>query len=217
MKKLISVAAVCVGLAGVLAGPAMAQKPGDKLAKLVSGPDRDIVKEAVETVHAPGECTVLYVVGKDGKTKDIKPDCDNEAYNPYVVRAIESMTYEPEIFDGEIFESEPIRQAFKFGVEAAPEAAKPPGDTPPVPIKTIEPRDVKRALDRVNEDGTCELSYTVTAAGKTADIVPNCTPSAYDPYILDAAKKLTFKPGQNAGQAIDWPNVQLPLNLSKKK
>lgn len=216
MLKRISTAALAVALAGVLAAPALAQKPGDKLPVLVTGPDKAVIKEAAETVKAPGECSVEFIVGKDGKPKNMKPTCTNDAYLPFVERAMAMVLYEPEIFDGEVFESEPKRQPFKFGVTQAATPAGQPGDKAPVVIKNIDPRDIKRALDKINEAGTCNAVYTVAADGKTKDIQPNCTPEAFNPLILEAIKKMTFKPGEKAGKAIDWPGMQTPMNLTKK-
>ena len=79
-----------------------------------------------------------------------------------------------EIFDGELFDSEPIKQTFKFGAVSAP-AVDPRGEKAPVLVTGIEPKDVERAINRVDKEGTCDVKYTVGADGKPKDIVPNCT------------------------------------------
>jgi hypothetical protein len=215
MLKLISTAALTIALAGVLAGPAIAQKPGDKLPVLVTGPDAGVIREAIDTVKAPGECTVEFVVGKDGKPKEMKPKCDNEAYLPFVERAMAKVLYQPEIFDGEIMDSEPKRQPFKFNVSAAPAAASQPGDKAPVVIKDIDSGDLQRAMENVDAPGSCNLTLTVGADGKAKDIMPNCTPDKYNRSITSAVKKMKFEPGQKGGNPIDWPNYKMPLSLGK--
>lgn len=215
MLKRISTAALAVALMGMLAAPAMAQKPGDKLPVLVNGPDKDVIREAVQTVKAPGECTVEFIVGKDGKPKEMKPTCTNDAYLPFVERAMAAVVYEPEIFDGEIMESEPKRQPFKFGVSQPAAAPNQPGDKAPVVIKDIDNGDLQRAMENVDAPGACNLTLTVGADGKAKDIEPNCTPDKYNKSITTAVKKMKFEPGQKDGKPIDWPNFKKPLSLGK--
>ena len=137
MVKWIVVAA---GMAFAL--PALAQKPADRPAKVVTGPDVAVIKEAVNTLREPGECMVEFTVGLDGKPKDMKPTCTPETYAPYALKAMATVEYLPEIFAGEMFETEGLRQPFKFGV-AAPAPSSAPGDKAPVKIKDVEPKDIE--------------------------------------------------------------------------
>jgi hypothetical protein len=209
MVKWIVVAA---GMAFAL--PALAQKPADRPAKVVTGPDVAVIKEAVNTLREPGECMVEFTVGLDGKPKDMKPTCTPETYAPYALKAMATVEYLPEIFAGEMFETEGLRQPFKFGV-AAPAPSSAPGDKAPVKIKDVEPKDIERAINRVDEAGSCTVSFTVGADGKPKDVKPGCTPAKYDKLIGEAVAKMRFQPGQKAGQPIDWPGISMPLNLTK--
>ncbi len=209
---------ICVAAAALaFAAPALAQKPGDKLAKAVTGPDAAIIKEAVGTIKQAGECMVEFTIGKDGKPKDMKPTCSVASYEPYVLRAMAAVVYEPEIFDGEVFETEGAKQPFKFGVVAAAQSttAAAPGDKAPVKVKDVEPKDISRAINRLNEAGACTGVFTVGADGKPKDIVPGCTPGKYDKLIGEALAKMRFTPGEKAGKAIDWPGMSMPLTLTK--
>jgi hypothetical protein len=195
-----------------LAQPALAQKPGDRLASQVKGPDAEVIREAVNTIRQPGECMVEFTVGIDGKPKDMKPVCTPAEYAPYALRAMETVEYLPEIFDGEVFETEGGKQPFKFGVTTS--AAATPGEKAPVKVKDVEPKDIQRAINRIDAAGVCQVTLTVAADGKPKDIQPNCTPDKYNKPIGEAVAKMRFEPGQKGGKAVDWPGYSYPLNLS---
>jgi hypothetical protein len=199
-----------------LAGAAIAQEPPkDRAPTRVNQIDMTIIQEALKTVGKDSDCMAEFVVGKDGKTKDIKPNCQVAEYDPFVVRAITALEYLPEIFAGEIFESDPLKQPFKFVAPKTPVAAAAPAGTPPVVSKPIEPKDVSRAINRINEPGTCKATFTVGVDGKPKDIQPNCTPDKYNKLIGEAIGKMRYTPGQKGGQAVDWPGVEFPLTLTK--
>lgn len=192
--------------------PAMAQTPKlpDSPPKLVSGPTTDVIREAVNTIKLSGECMVGFTIGKDGKAKDLAPTCTPEDYTPYVIRAMEGVTYEPEIFDGEIWETEGQRQPFKFtGPTVAASTVK-----PAVVVKNVDPKDISRALNKVDEPGVCNVEFVVGVDGKPKDIQPNCTPDAYNKPIADALKKVVYTPGEKDGQKVET-KVSMPLNLTK--
>ena len=201
-------------LAALAATPAVAQKPGDRLATQVKGPNADVIREAVNTLRQPGECMVEFTVGKDGKPKDMKPNCTPAEYAPYALRAMETVEYLPEIFDGEIFETEGGKQPFKFGVAVAQPPAQ--GEKQPVKVKDVEPRDIQRAINRIDQPGVCNVKMTVGADGKPKDIQPNCQPDAYNRPIAEAIAKMRFEAGQKGGKPVDWPDFAYPLNLSAK-
>ncbi len=201
------------GLALALAAPATAQKPGDHLAKALTGPDVEVVKEAVNAVKQPGECTVVFTIGKDGKAKDLKPTCSVDAYVPYVERAMATVTYDPEVFDGEVFETENVRQPFTFGVQKAAESS----DQPPQVITPLDGGDIGRAIARVNKAGSCAMSWVVGTDGVPKEIKPNCTPQKFDPWIKKAIEKMRFKPGTKDGKPVDWPLNDQPLTLTAQR
>jgi len=201
-------------LALAATSPALAQKPADRPAKQTKPFDQTPMKEGMAAIKLGGECVVTYVVSKEGKAKDIKPDCTVPEMAPYIARTVETAEWTPEIFDGEIFDTEPIKQIFKFsGPAAAP--VDPRGEKAPVQIKGIEPKDVERAISRTKKQGTCDVKYTVGADGVPKDIQPNCTEPALNSHILEAVGRMRFEPGQKGGQPTEWPGMSMPMNLSK--
>lgn len=205
MRKLILTVAALA-----LAAPAFAQqtgeKPQDRPARQLTGPNIEAIREAVNTVKADGECMVEFTVTVEGGIKDLKPECDNEEYVPYVLRAMESVTYEPEIFAGEVFDTEGVKQPFKFTRGATSTEKQ------PVQTKGLEPRDVQRALQRVGGAGTCQAEFLVGLDGKPKNIEPNCTPDKFNPHIKTAIEAMRYTPGEKDGKAIE-SKVTLPLNL----
>jgi hypothetical protein len=205
-----------VALAATAASPALAQKPKDRPAKQTKPFDQAAMKEGMAVIRKEGECIVTYVVSKEGKAKDIKPDCTVPEMGPYVARTVESAEWEPEIFDGEIFDTEPIKQIFKFaGSGGGAPAVDPRGEKAPVPIKGIEPKDVERAISRAGKAGTCDVKYTVDANGVPKDIAPNCSEAALNPHIAEAVGRMRFEPGQKGGQPTEWPGMSMPMNLTR--
>ncbi|HEX5006363.1 MAG TPA: hypothetical protein VFV70_04580 [Hyphomonadaceae bacterium] len=206
-----------VALAATVASPALAQKPADRPAKQTKPFDQGPMKEGMAIVRQGGECIVTYVVSKEGKAKDIKPDCTVPEMAPYVARTVETAEWTPEIFDGEIFDTEPIKQIFKFAGGGSAPAADPRGEKAPVAVKDLEPKDIERAINRVDKEGTCEVKYTVGADGVPKDIQPNCSEPALNSHIAEAIAKMRYEPGQKGGQPVDWPGMSMPMNLTKPK
>jgi hypothetical protein len=197
------------GLAAALALPAAAQKE-DRAPKQLTAANGAVVKEAVETVKQPGECTVTYTVGKDGKPKDMKADCTPADYAPFALKAMSTVTWSPELVSGEAFETEGIKQPFKFGVQVVANS-----DKPPVATVQIDGAEINRALIKVNAEGNCNMSYVVGTDGVPKDIAPNCTPAKFDRYIKAAVEKMRFTPGEKDGKPVDWPMTNQVLNLKK--
>lgn len=207
LKLVCSVAAIAV-----LAAPAMAQEEGEyRNATRTKGPDMSIVQAAVDELAGGAECNAVFTVGEDGKPRDVEPNCSDARYDPYIVRAVESMEYLPEIFDGEIFATEGVKQPFVFGVQTAANSSD---GQPPTVIEGINGGDITRAMNRVDEEGMCEVKFTVGTDGKPKDIEPNCEPSRYDSYILEIVEEIEYEPGMRDGQAVDWP-MSMPLKLSQ--
>lgn len=208
MLKLVCGAAAIA----LLAAPALAQEEGEyRNATRTKGPDMTIVQDAVDELAGGAECNAVFTVGEDGKPRDVEPNCSDARYDPYIVRAVESMEYLPEIFDGEIFATEGVKQPFVFGVQTA--AASSSGQRPTA-IKGVNGGDISRVINRVDEEGVCEVEFTVGADGKPKDIEPNCDPSRYDSYILEIIEATEYEPGMRGGEAVDWP-MSMPLKLSK--
>jgi hypothetical protein len=207
-----------LALAAVAVSPALAQKPKDSPPKMTTSPDIAIVREGALAVKQNGECTVTFVVGEDGKTADHKADCTVAEFAPFAIRAMQSSVWEPEILDGEKITSYPRKQAFKFGSGAGTD---PRGEKAPVVVKNIGPKEVERVISRletkVEDLGACNVTYTVGADGKPKDVKPNCTTQGLNAGIAEAVGKMEYQPGLKGGQPVDWPGMQMPMNLSKPK
>jgi len=204
-----------VAFASAFAAPAFAQKTDlpDRPLKQTKAFDSAPVKEGMATVKTAGECTVDYIVGVDGRPKDMKATCTPPEMGPFAIKMVETGEWQSEITGGEFFDSYPQKHAFKFGGSSAA-AVDPRGEKAPVITNDLAQADLNRAINKVNKDGKCNLTFTVGADGKPKDIAPNCTPRDYDSPIGDAVKKMKFDPGQKGGKAVDWPNMVVPLNLT---
>lgn len=208
-----------VALAVAVASPAMAQKPKDRVMKQTKPFDIEIIKEGIKTVKQSGECTVTYIVSKEGKAKDSKAECTVADFAPFAIRAVESGEWQSEITGGEYWDSDPIKQTFKFGAVAGPAAVDPRGEKAPVVVTALDGKEIERAIAKVSgEKGSqpvdrCDPTFTVGADGKPKDIVPNCKPQQLNQYIVEAIKKMVYTPGQKGGQPTDWPNMTMPMSL----
>ena len=212
MLKLIFVGALAIAAAG----PAFAQKtdlPDRPLKQTTPFSDAPI-KEGIAAVKQSGECTITYIVGADGKPKDIKPQCTVAEMDPFAVRFIETGVWDSEITGGEFFDSYPQKQIFKFGAVSGGAAADPRGEKAPVVVKDMQKDDLAAAVSRIRAGGKCNVTLTVGVDGKPKDIKPNCTPTDLNSRINEAAKKMTFQPGLKGGQPIEWPNFTMPLTFA---
>ena len=209
-----------IALAAAVASPAMAQKPKDRVMKQTKPFDIEIIKEGIRTVKQSGECTVTYIVSKEGKAKDSKAECTIADFAPFAIRAVESGEWQSEITGGEYWDSDPIKQTFKFGAVAGPPAADPRGEKAPVIVTALDSKEIERAIAKASsQKGSppverCDPTFTVGVDGKPKDIVPNCKPQSLNPAITEAIKKLVYMPGQKDGQPVDWPNMAMPMNLA---
>jgi hypothetical protein len=211
MLKLVCAAA----LSALAVAPAMAQKAGDHPAKQTKEFDQSSIKEGLGVVKQGGQCTMTYVISAKGKAKGITADCTVPEMAPYVTTTVESAEWDPEIFDGSVFDSRPQRQIFKFGSQAPVGAPDPRGEKAPVLVKGLDGKEVERAIVKVgNKVERCDPKFTVGADGKAKDITANCTPQTLDPWILEALKKLEYTPGQKGGAPTDWPGMTMPMNLA---
>lgn len=206
---------MCVAAAAMaLAAPAFAQKTDlpDRTAKQIGQFDVTAMKEGNAALKLNGTCTAQYIVSVEGKAKDITMDCTHPDMAPYIVRTIETGTWDPEVFDHEFFDSFPFRQVFNYGTGAA--TPDPRGEQSPVLDTGIDVRDIQAAIKRVKVEGVCAVKYTVGADGKPTDIAPNCTPEMYNDLITAAVAKMTFKPGLKGGAPTIWPGMSMPVKLS---
>jgi hypothetical protein len=203
-------------MAALPAGEALAQQPKlkDRPLKRTKDFDTAAIKEGITAIKKNGECTVTYIVGTDGKAKDLTADCTVPEYAPYAIRAVQSGEWDAEITGGELFDSYPIKQPFRFG-SVTQAAVDPRGEKAPTMIKSVEPKDVERAINRVDQEGKCDVKFTVGADGKPKDIVPGCEFPALDPHISEAIAKMRYEPGQKGGQPTDWPGMSMPMTLTK--
>ncbi|MEQ1784243.1 MAG: hypothetical protein ABMA14_23050 [Hyphomonadaceae bacterium] len=209
---------MCVATASLaFATPAFAQKTDlpDRTAKQIGQFDVAAMQEGNNTLKLNGSCTAQYIVSVEGKAKDITLDCTHPEMAPYILRTIETGTWDPEVFDHEFFDSFPFRQVFNYGTGTA--GPDPRGEKSPVLDTGVDAKDVQDAIKKVKEEGVCEVKYTVGADGKPKDIAPNCTPAGYNEPIAAAIAKMEFKPGLKAGAPTDWPGMSMPIKLAAPK
>ena len=77
-----------------------------------------------------------------------------------------------------------------------------------LPIVKVNPMYPRRAQSRGLE-GHCDLEFTVTSAGTTADVrVIECTSSLFERASVQALLKFKYKPRVVNGTAIAVPNLQ---------
>ena len=211
MLKWICAAALVAGLAA----PAMAQKPGDHPAKQTKAFDQSSIQQGLAALKQGGQCTMTYVISDKGKAKNITSDCTVPEMAPYVTTTVETAEWDPEIFDGQAFDSRPQRQIFKFGSQQAAAPPDPRGEKAPVVVKGLDPKEIERAIGKVSAKvERCDPKFTVGANGKPKDVVPNCKPQQLDPWIADAIKNMEYTPGQKDGKPVDWPDMVQPMNLA---
>jgi hypothetical protein len=205
-----------VALGALAVSPAWAQKTNlpDRPQKQSKQFDTDAIKEGITTMKQSGECTVNFVVEWTGKAKDLAADCTVDGFALYAIRAVEGAEWEPEIIKGELLDSFPMRQTFRFGAIAA-NTVDPRGEKSPVLESGVQPGDISRAINKIDQEGVCEVKFTVGADGKPKDITPNCTPDAYNQLVIEAMAKMKFTPGQKGGAPTDWPGMSMPIKLTK--
>lgn len=209
---------MCVAAASLaLAAPALAQKTDlpDRPAKQTTAFDITAMKEGNSLLKANGACSAQYIVGADGRAKDITVDCTHADMTPYVVRTIETGVWDAEVLEGEFLDSFPMRQAFNYGT--GPAGPDPRGEKPPVLVDGLRERDITNAIAKIDQEGVCDVKYTVGANGKPKDVQPNCAPPEYNELILAAMAKVTFTPAQKDGAPADWPGLSMPIKLTKPK
>lgn len=200
-----------------LAAPAFAQKTDlpDRPAKQITEFDVSAMREGNTLLQASGSCTAQYIVGANGRAKDITVDCTTAEMAPYVVRTIETGVWEPEVLEKEFLDSLPMRQMFNYGT--GPAGPDPRGEKSPILVDGLRERDITNAIAKVDEEGTCEVKFTVGANGKPKDVQPNCTPEGYNDLIVAAMARMQFQPGQKDGQPTDWTGMSMPIKLTKPK
>lgn len=203
-------------LAVAAAGPAFAQKTDlpDRPLKQTKPFDQTAIKEGLTTLKQGGQCTVQYIVGVNGRAKDITADCSVPEMAPYITRAVETGEWDAEITGGEFFDSFPVKQSFKFGTE---QAVDPRGEKAPVLVSGLLQKDIERAIARVDKEGSCAMKFTVGVDGRAKDIAPNCEPAAFNDLIAEASKQMKFEPGQKGGQPTEWPGLSTTVKLIKPK
>jgi hypothetical protein len=213
MKAWICAVALSLGVTA----PAFAQKTDlpDRPAKRMSDFDPTAIREANATLQVSGLCNVQFIVTAAAELSDMSIDCTHPEIVPAVEKTMRSATWQAEILEGEFFDSFPMREAFKYGTN--PAAEDPRGQKAPIMQDGIVPRDIEKALNQINQEGSCDVKFTVGANGKPKDIQPNCTPPEYNDLIVAAMGRMNYTPGEKDGAATDWPGLSMPLKLTKPK
>jgi hypothetical protein len=201
-----------------IASPAMAQTPPaagkeTRAAKQLTGPDMNAIKEGANTLKLGGECMATFTVTVDGKTKDLKTDCNPPEYAPYVEKAMATVTYSPELYRGEVFETEGVKQPFKFGNGPGTSMAA-SANKPATVVTNANSQVIARAINKIKKEGECKVMYVVGVDGKTKDIQPNCTPSDYDEVVAEVISQMVYSPATNDNKPIE---SKMQMNIPLKK
>jgi hypothetical protein len=215
MKWMCAIAVAACAAAGAQAQEVKTTLP-DRPVKQVKDFDQEPIKEGMKATGQSGLCTATFIVGTDGKAKNVVADCASPDFVPYVVRAVEGAEFEAEIVGGYIFESRPRRQSFKFGTVTV--NVDPRGEKAPVLTRTIQESDLMKVIGRLKKkDDKCDLKFTVGADGVPKDILPNCTVEAANPPLIEAVGKMKYTPAEKGGQPTDWPGISMPITLGKER
>jgi hypothetical protein len=211
---------VCaLALAAFAAAPAFAQNTKTTLAdrpmKQTKNFDLEPIKEGIKATGQSGICTATYIVGEDGKAKNITVDCPSPDFIPYVVRAVEAAEWEAEVVGGYFFSSRPRKQPFQFGAVTTV-AVDPRGEVPPVMIRGVQEGDLQKVIARLKQADRCDLKFTIGADGVPKDIQPNCTVEAANPPLIEAVAKMKYTPAQKGGAPTDWPGISMPVSIAPK-
>ena len=188
----------------------------DRPAKQIKEFDQAAMKEGITVLKRAGSAQCMYIVGVDGRAKDITADCTVPDMAPYVVRIDRDRASGNRRSSAA---SSSIRIRIKQVVQVRRRrtaAVDPRGEKAPRrdQRRAQKPTSTARST-RSARTGTCNVKFTVGADGKPKDIVPDCTPPAFDSRISDAVKKMKYEPGQKGGKPVDWPNMTMPLNLTQ--
>lgn len=197
-----SVLAMSAGLQAVAQSPPQEVPP-----KQLTGPNIEAVKEGLQTIHEAGTCTVTFIVSKKAEIKNKKADCSIPEMAPFVLKAMETVTYSPLTFQGDTFDSEPIKLPFSWPATQSQSGAA------PVVIKPMDPRVGRNARDRVKKDGDCKAVFTIGSDGVPKDIQMTCTPKDYERLMIPAVAEMRYKPAERGGKPIDLPNQEVTLKL----
>lgn len=212
---------VLVAAALAVAAPAMGQTPEEKAnkvtraAKRLTQPDASIINEAAKQLKVGGECNTTFTVGLDGKPKDIKPNCNPPEYDEWVIKAMAPVTYTVELFAGEAFETEGMKQPFKMG--NGPGSSMAPVESKPAVVTTpVDSRAIGKAIDRLKpkEEGSCAAAYVVGVDGKPKDIKPNCTLPQFDELVKTAIGNMVYAPATKGGTPVE---INMTMNIPLKK
>jgi hypothetical protein len=207
-----------LALAGLAIAPAYAQNTKtnlpDRPMKQTKPFDPEPIREGIKATGQSGACTATYIVGENGKARNIAVDCPSPDFIPYVVRAVEGAEWDAEVVGGYFFSSKPRKQIFTFGTVAA--AVDPRGEKPPVMTKGVVEADLQKVIQRLKQDDKCDLKFTVGADGVPKDIQPNCTVEAANPALIEAISKMKYTPAEKGGQPTDWPGISMPVSIAPK-
>lgn len=81
------------------------------------------------------------------------------------------------------------------------------GDGDMIPLTVVQPDYPRRAAQKGTE-GFCQIKFTVTASGATANPeVDDCPDSVFESASIKATSRLKFKPRVVDGVAVDVPGV----------
>ena len=163
-----------------------------------------------------GDCDLEFTVTSQGTTADVRViECTSPLFEKASVQAVLKFKYRPRLVNGTAIAVPGIRHRITFEMDqrsrqaiesGEPEAPAADGDY--LPIVKVAPTYPRRAQSQGLE-GYCDLEFTVTPQGTTADVrVIECTSSLFERASVQALLKFRYKPQVVNGTAIAVPELR---------
>lgn len=163
-----------------------------------------------------GHCDLEFTVTPQGTTGDVRViECTSSLFEQASVQAVRKFKYRPRLVNGTAIAVPGVRHRIQFEMDersrqaiesGEPEAPAAEGDY--LPIVKVVPMYPRRAQS-LGLEGHCDLEFTVTPLGATADVrVIECTSSLFEQASVQAMLKFKYKPRVVDGTAIAVPGLR---------
>lgn len=163
-----------------------------------------------------GHCDLEFTVTPQGTTADVQViECTSPLFEKASVQAVLKFKYKPRLVNGTAIAVPGVRHRIKFEMDergkqaiesGEPEVPAAEGDY--LPIVKVVPMYPRQAQSQGLE-GHCDLEFTVTPLGTTADVrVIECTSSLFEQASVQALLKFKYKPQVVNGTASAVPELR---------
>lgn len=163
-----------------------------------------------------GHCDLEFTITPLGTTADVQViECTSPLFEKASVQAVRKFKYRPRLVNGTAIAVPGIRHRITFEMDelsrqaidsGEPEAPAAEGDY--LPIVKVAPMYPRQAQS-LGLEGHCDLEFTVTPLGTTADVrVIECTSSLFEQASVQALLKFKYKPRVVNGTAIAVPELR---------